>query len=262
MKRIIVVSGGFDPIHSGHISYLKEAAKIGDYLIVLLNSNKWLERKKGKFFLPFKERKIVLEHLSFVDEVLKFKDDSQGSCIEGLKKIKKKFPKEEIIFCNGGDRNKTNIPEMALDGISFKFKVGGNKKMNSSSDILKNWSYEKEERTWGEFFNLFVKNNIKVKELIIKPKKGMSFQKHQFRNEIWFISEGSCIVNFSKTTEKKKKEFKLSKEDVFFVKKNEWHQIINPYDQICKIIEIQYGEMVEESDIERLYYFDEKNLEK
>ena len=71
MKRIIVVSGGFDPIHSGHISYLKEAAKIGDYLIVLLNSNKWLERKKGKFFLPFKERKIVLEHLSFVDEVLK-----------------------------------------------------------------------------------------------------------------------------------------------------------------------------------------------
>ena len=90
----------------------------------------------------------------------------------------------------------------------------------------------------------------------------MSFQKHQFRNEIWFISEGSCIVNFSKTTEKKKKEFKLSTEDVFFVKKNEWHQIINPYDQICKIIEIQYGEMVEESDIERLYYFDEKNLEK
>ena len=54
------------------------------------------------------------------------------------------------------------------------------------------------------FFNLFVKNNIKVKELIIKPKKGMSFQKHQFRNEIWFISEGSCVVNFSKTTERKK----------------------------------------------------------
>mgnify|MGYP001187184551 CR=1 FL=1 len=256
MKKIVVVSGGFDPIHSGHISYFKEASKIGDYLIVLLNSDKWLERKKGKFFLTFNERKIVLENLTFVDEVLKFKDDDQGSCIEGLKKVKNKYPNEEIIFCNGGDRNEQNIPEMSLKGIEFKFMVGGDDKKNSSSEILKDWNYRKEKRNWGEFFNLFVEKNIKVKELIINPKKGMSFQKHFHRNEIWFVFSGSCLVQHSKTSEEEKEQFVLKKEDIFHVKKEEWHQIINPNDEVCKIIEIQYGDKVEENDIERLYYFD------
>ena len=93
------------------------------------------------------------------------------------------------------------------------------------------------------------------------PKQGMSFQRHLHRNELWFVSEGSCIVNYSKSKESEKKEYKLSTEDIFQVKKNEWHQIINPNSEICKIIEIQYGDEVKESDIERLYYFDEnKNL--
>lgn len=256
--KIISVSGGFDPIHSGHISYINAAKRKGDKLIVLLNSDKWLIKKKGKFFLPFEERKKILENLKFVDEVIGFEDDENGSCTNGLIKLKEKFPNDEIFFCNGGDRSKKNIPEMNLEGIKFIFGVGGEKKINSSSDILKNWNHEKEERVWGSFYNLFLEKNLKVKELIVYPKKGMSFQKHHHRNEIWFISEGACIVNHSELTESEKKEFKLSKDDVFFVKKNEWHQIINPYKKVCKIIEIQYGEKVEESDIERLYYFQDK----
>ena len=126
--KISVVSGGFDPLHSGHISYLNSAKKSGNYLIVLLNSDNWLKKKKGKFFLPFKERKIILENLKAVDEVMNFKDDDLNSCIHGLIKIKKKYSKDEIIFCNGGDRTKKNIPEMSLDKIKFKFGVGGNNK--------------------------------------------------------------------------------------------------------------------------------------
>tara|TARA_B100000575_G_scaffold290491_1_gene294291 strand:- start:3519 stop:4310 length:792 start_codon:yes stop_codon:yes gene_type:complete len=255
--KISIVSGGFDPLHSGHIAYLQEARKFGEKLFVLLNSDEWLIKKKGKYFLPFHERKTILENLEIVDQVFGFEDDSLGSCIHGLNSLKKKYPNHKIVFCNGGDRTKGNIPEMEVEDVTFEFEIGGSNKMNSSSEILKSWNYEKEERIWGEFYNLFFDKRLKVKELIVHPKKGMSFQKHQYRNEIWFISEGSCIVNFSKTTESKKKEFKLSQEDVFFVKKNEWHQIVNPYDEICKIIEIQYGEKVEETDIERLYYFDE-----
>ncbi|MDC3045351.1 phosphomannose isomerase type II C-terminal cupin domain [Gammaproteobacteria bacterium] len=125
--------------------------------------------------------------------------------------------------------------------------------------MLKDWNYPKEDRVWGSFYNLYLDKNLKVKELILNPKKGMSFQKHHHRNEIWFISNGSCIVNHSKNTEADKKEYKLDKEDIFFVKKNEWHQLANPYDEVCKIIEIQYGEIVAEEDIERLYFFEEKN---
>ena len=256
--KISVVSGGFDPIHSGHIFYLKEAKSFGDKLIVALNSDEWLKNKKGKNFLPFEERKLILESLKYVDEVIDFKDDNLGSCINALIEIKKRFPKDTIIFCNGGDRTKKNIPEMSVKNISFKFGIGGEDKKNSSSSILKDWNYYKEKRVWGDFYNLFSEKNLKVKELIINPKKGMSFQKHKYRSEIWFVSEGACIVNHSKTDESEKKEYEFNREDIFFVKKNEWHQLVNPYDEICKIIEIQYGEKVIEEDIERLFYFEEE----
>tara|TARA_B100000035_G_scaffold72540_1_gene59872 strand:- start:2179 stop:2958 length:780 start_codon:yes stop_codon:yes gene_type:complete len=257
--KISVVSGGFDPLHSGHISYLNSAKKSGNFLIVLLNSDEWLNKKKGKFFLPFKERKLILENLKVVDEVMNFKDDDLNSCINGLIKIKKKYPKDEIIFCNGGDRTQSNIPEMSLEDIKFKFGVGGKIKRNSSSDILKNWNNESEKRIWGSFTNLLIDKHVKVKELIIDPGKGMSFQRHFHRNEIWFVSEGRCKVKHSKN-KKNVKDYTLSKNDVFTVKTKEWHQIINTSDEVCKIIEIQYGDQVQESDIERLYYFNDKKI--
>jgi D-beta-D-heptose 7-phosphate kinase/D-beta-D-heptose 1-phosphate adenosyltransferase len=73
--KLIVVSGGFDPIHSGHIAYFKSAKSYGDKLIVALNSDAWLEKKKGKFFMPFHERKSIVEAIKYVDEVISFEDD-------------------------------------------------------------------------------------------------------------------------------------------------------------------------------------------
>ena len=110
--KIAVVSGGFDPIHSGHISYLKSAKEIADYLIVALNSDEWLINKKKKVFMPIDERKNILINIECVDEVMTFDDDAAGSCINALEKIKQKYPNETIIFCNGGDRTKKNIPEI------------------------------------------------------------------------------------------------------------------------------------------------------
>ena len=139
--KIIVISGGFDPVHSGHISYIKSAEKLGDKLVIALNSDSWLKNKKGKFFMPFSERKKILENINGVNEVINFKDDEQGSAIYALEKIKTIYPNDEIIFANGGDRTKENIPEMSLSDIKFVFGVGGEDKKNSSSRILKNWKY-------------------------------------------------------------------------------------------------------------------------
>ena len=139
--KIVVVSGGFDPIHSGHIAYFKAARSHGDKLVIALNSDAWLENKKGKAFMPFDERKIIIENFTFVDEVIDFEDDDLGSCIKGLEKVKSMYPNEEIIFANGGDRNKENIPEMQVSGIEFLFSVGGDDNINSSSCILKNCQY-------------------------------------------------------------------------------------------------------------------------
>ena len=137
--KIVIVSGGFDPIHSGHIAYFKSAKSYGDKLLVALNSDIWLENKKGKFFMPFNERKIIIENLSMIDEVIDFVDDSLGSASQALIKIKESYPNDKILFCNGGDRTKDNIPEMQVTDITFKFGVGGEDKKNSSSWILKDY---------------------------------------------------------------------------------------------------------------------------
>ena len=253
--KIIVVSGGFDPIHSGHIAYLKSAKELGDKLVVALNSDDWLIKKKGKFFMPFKERKIIIEHLSFVDLVIGFKDDEMGSAINALQKVKEMYPNDDISFANGGDRNKQNIPEMSVSGIDFLFSVGGDDKLNSSSWILKKWQNYHEERVWGEFYNLFEEDEVKVKELIVHPKKGMSYQRHFKRNEIWMVSKGACVVNFSDNDPAKKMNTTLNKFDHYLVPIGKWHQITNPYDEPCHLIEIQYGEACIEEDIERIEHY-------
>ena len=251
--KIVVVSGGFDPIHSGHIEYFKSAKEFGNKLIVALNSDRWLEKKKGKFFMPFSERYEIVSSIKYVDEVIDFDDDIKGSCINALERVKKQYPNDEIFFANGGDRNNSNIPEMSVDGIKFLFSIGGDDKKNSSSWILNKWQYYFEERKWGSFFNLFQTKNIKVKELIIEPGKEISFQRHFKRNEIWLVSSGACYVTFAnKNNIKDTKKIKLNKYDHYLVPVGDWHQIINSFDEPVHIIEIQYGDECTEEDIERI----------
>tara|TARA_X000000368_G_scaffold344252_1_gene282967 strand:+ start:3868 stop:4641 length:774 start_codon:yes stop_codon:yes gene_type:complete len=256
--KIVIVSGGFDPLHSGHISYFEDARSHGDKLIVALNSDDWLIKKKGKFFMPFSERKSIIENLSYVDEVIDFEDDELGSCINAIEKVKNAYKEDDIYFANGGDRDRESIPEMQVNGVNFLFSIGGDDKKNSSSWILKDWQYYHESRIWGDFYNLFESDDVKVKELIVDPGKGMSFQKHFKRSEIWLVSKGSCVVNYSKDDPDNRKDIQLNKFDHYFVKVGEWHQITNPFDKPCHLIEIQYGEACIEDDIERVDYYDPK----
>ena len=101
MRELVLVSGGFDPIHSGHIYLIQEASKHGD-VIVLLNSDKWLREKKGREFLPFVERETIMKSLKNVIDVLSF-DDSDKTCVDGIRKAINKYPNHKIMFANGGD---------------------------------------------------------------------------------------------------------------------------------------------------------------
>jgi D-beta-D-heptose 7-phosphate kinase/D-beta-D-heptose 1-phosphate adenosyltransferase len=140
--RVVLVTGGFDPIHSGHIAYFTEAKKLGSLLVVGVNSDKWLSRKKGAPFMDLQERKTIVSALRCVDHTLYGFNDDDGSANDAIRVVREMFPWAHIVFANGGDRTKENIPEMSIedDNISFKFGVGGDWKMNSSSDILKNWN--------------------------------------------------------------------------------------------------------------------------
>jgi len=256
--KISVVSGGFDPLHSGHINLLEQAATFGDKLVVLVNSDDWLTRKKGRPFMPFEERSIIIQRMDMVDNVYAV-DDEDGSVTKGLIQVRDAWGHHhDYIFCNGGDRGKDNIPEMVVEGYEFKFSVGGDNKANSSSWILKEWKYPTERRVWGEFSDLFQDSAVKVKELVIEPGKGISYQRHFKRSEIWFVSKGECEIKYGEDTELPEHfSYHILKTDQSFtVKAGSWHQIVNKTTEPCHIIEIQYGEETTEDDIERLEYYD------
>ena len=144
MTTYYIVSGGFDPLHEGHIAMIKEAAENSDGVILLLNSDDWLVRKKGKNFMNFKTRATVCGYLKNVIDVIGF-DDSDNSASDGIRKAREKYPDAMLVFANGGDRTKENIPEESVCNeldVALCFGVGGNNKANSSSWILNNWRKE------------------------------------------------------------------------------------------------------------------------
>lgn len=245
--KIVLVTGGFDPLHSGHIEFFKHAKTLGDYLIVGLNSDAWLTRKKGRPFMPWQERFAVVSNLSVVDEVIQFNDDD-GSAIDAIRKVLlNSLDNAKIIFANGGDRTKENIPEMAINDprVEFVFGIGGEDKRNSSSWILEEWKTPKTLRPWGYYRVLYEIPNCKVKELVVDPGKKLSMQQHDHRSEYWFVSEGTATVNWGHGTSK------ITKHRSEIINTFEWHQLSNETDQPLKVVEIQYGTVCEESDIRR-----------
>jgi len=127
MKRI-AVSGGFDPIHIGHVRMIQEASKYGN-VVVIANSDEWLLRKKGYVFMPFDERSEILMSIKGVTEVYQAYDDDNTVCIS-LRGIKLD------AFANGGDRKEDNTPEMDVCkelGIEMLWNVGGGKIQSSST---------------------------------------------------------------------------------------------------------------------------------
>ena len=245
-KTIVLISGGFDPLHSGHIAYINQARKLGDILVVGLNSDAWLSRKKGSAFMPFSERATILRNTIGVDFVIDF-DDSDGSARHAITMCRQSYPQDKIIFANGGDRTHLDIPEMGVDdnNLQFAFGVGGFNKANSSSWILQEWKAPKTERQWGYYRVLHQAPGMKVKELTVEPGKSLSMQRHAKRREYWVVEEGECKV------EKEFGALFLRTHETIDIPVGAWHQLSNPFDKPCKIIEIQYGQECVEEDIER-----------
>ena len=253
MNRVVLVTGGFDPLHSGHIAYFKAAKELGEHLIVGLNSDEWLTRKKGRPFMPFEERAAIIKELACVDDVIGF-DDGDDTARNAIGHILATTV-DNVVFANGGDRTNITTPEYATYGnypsVEFAFGIGGANKANSSSWILDEWKAPKTTRQWGYYRVLHEVEGCKVKELTVDPGKSLSMQRHKYRAEHWMVSEGKCVVN-SKTEHGYAMPSKqLTKHQAFDIPLGEWHQLTNPYDVPCRIVEIQYGENCIEEDIER-----------
>jgi cytidyltransferase-like protein len=253
--KIVLVTGGFDPLHSGHIRMFEEARDLGHRLIVGVNSDAWLTRKKGRPFMPLSERVEVIRALGMVDVVVAFDDDydADDTCKRFIEDSCWNYEEDDVIFANGGDRTTSNIPEMSVvaENLYFEFGVGGTEKANSSSWILAEWKAPKIERQWGYYRVLHEDSGVKVKELTVDPGCSLSFQRHFERNEYWLVSEGTATVATQMTDNHPVVVTQKQKHQNIHISMGSWHQLSNQTDEPLKIVEIQYGENCIEEDIER-----------
>jgi len=254
LPKVILVTGGFDPVHSGHIEYFKEARKLGDKLVVGLNSDEWLTRKKGRPFMPFSERASIIQELSCVDQVLGFNDNDDTACNAIFQLLSTRSNEWKLTFANGGDRTNTTTPEYTMYGdhpnVEFAFGVGGKNKKNSSSWILKNWSQPTPERAWGRYTVLDKKDGWQVKELTFYKDQALSDQRHFKRSEHWHVVEG--VINmYLEDKSGHKTSHLLVPGDSIDIPLGYWHKAINIDNKNAKVIEVWMGQELTENDIER-----------
>lgn len=217
-KKKIVISGGFDPLHPGHIAMIENAQAYGEVHIVV-NSDDWLVRKKGFFFQPWEDRKKILEvytpHIHAVD-------DSDGTVCEALRRIKPDY------FGNGGDRTNKNTPELDVCeelGIEPVFELGGGKYSSSSAVNGKS----RVTTRWGWYDVILDMPKLKVKMLHVEAGKSLSLQRHEMRSEFFFMPNGEVKVNLPGV----------------------WHVLAAPKDEPIDVLEVQMGSS-EEEDEERI----------
>lgn len=276
VKRVIICSGGYDPIHSGHVDMFKDARQNADFLVVCLNSDEWLKKKKGINFLNFDNRRNIIASMRYVDDVIGFEDDATGSAVNGIKAVVEKYknafvdrtmltdgeiyseePAEVIfIFANGGDRNPNTTPSLEQkyceeNGIEMLWGIGGNK-TDSSSWILnryRDWHFEITDRLWGNYKVVYQDSNKKVKIIEVEPGKAISLQTHSKRSEHWVVVEGTAVVYLE--TEKYKREEIVNCNESIFVPIGAKHKLYNRTNQMLQIVEVQIGEYLGEDDIIR-----------
>jgi mannose-6-phosphate isomerase-like protein (cupin superfamily)/glycerol-3-phosphate cytidylyltransferase-like family protein len=228
----------------------KEARKLGDKLVVILNNDHWLRNKKGFTFMPEKERVELIASFPFVDRVVLTDhkpQDPDRSVARTLKKI------QPHVFANGGDRLADNIPEAVVCrelGIRTVFNIGRGGKIQSSSWMIGAASRDvrRSVRPWGEFYGWDEAPKWYLKTLYVKPGKRLSLQHHRHRSEIWTLVEGDAIATTG-TDPKHLTRTTLKIGEPFFVPKGMIHRLESK--KGGKLVEVALGKF-DENDIIRV----------
>ena len=244
-----LVSGGFDPVHVGHLRMFQDANRLSDNVILLLNNDEWLIKKKGKPFMNQDQRKEILDEFKSISKVI-IQTSSDKSSSDAIKEFVKNNPNKNICYCNGGDRsNIKNIREadvcMEL-GVDLQFEVGGKEKIESSSQLTKNYLGNIEDRPWGNYHIIAKNTGYQIKEIKVNKRSKLSLQKHKSRSEFWQIVKGESKITIENN------EYYLKEKEHIYIPKNTIHRIENIGKEDLIFIEIQLGKDLNEDDIIRI----------
>lgn len=265
MKKAIIVSGYFNPIHKGHIEYFNQAKQLGDILIVIVNNDIQRALKGAKEFQLEQERMFIVSNLKSVDQVFLSIDQDRTVC-KTIKLVHDQLGSDfQLSFANGGDQNNLSIPEVPIcNQLGIKLIDGLGEKIQSSSWLLnkdKRWFelIEREltnkkievlkkdfDRPWGGFFvieedqvqkfsdayfdgiqvdQLKLSGKLSPKVLLINPSSRLSWQYHRRRAEIWRVIKGPVGIIRSKNDKQGELEV-FETGDIVTLKQGERHRLI------------------------------------
>ena len=244
-----LVSGGFDPVHVGHLRMFQDAQSLSDNVILLLNNDEWLIKKKGKPFMNQHQRKEILNEFQSISKVI-IQTSNDKSSSRAIEEFVENNPNKSICYCNGGDRsNIGNIHESEICnelGVNLEFGIGGGEKVESSSQLTKNYLGNIEKRPWGNYHIIAKNLGYQIKEIRVSQGSKLSLQKHKNRSEFWQIIKGKSKITI------KDNECYLKEKEHIYIPKNTVHRIENIGNEELVFIEIQLGESLKEDDIVRL----------
>jgi len=240
----VLVSGGFDPLHVGHVDLLTQAGQHGRVLVAL-NSDAWLMRKKGYAFMPWGERAAILKALACVDNVVAFNDDDD-SAADAILQCQPAF------FAKGGDRTLVTLPVQeikACEEVGAKILCGLGTKIQSSSRLIERATAVRHVRPWGYYVVLEQTVASAVKHLHIARGQAISLQYHKNRSETWTFSDSNALARVGQNTLRSHPGLGMT------VPVNMYHRIVAEFGDV-DLIEVQTpatpGARLRESDIVRI----------
>lgn len=255
---IVIVSGGFDPIHEGHIQYLKEASYLGKSVICILNNDEFLKRKKGYSLLNYDAREAILKSIRYVDFVVKQSNTESSDVCDDIRNIYEENillnDSTSIVFAKGGDRFNGEVPETEIckklgipiiDGLGLKI----NSSSKIGSDLLSNIEASKViNKPWGNYKVIESAKDYQIKILTVNPNSRLSLQSHKNKSEFWYVLKGTASYHLEDEFAYLNTGFNL------FIPHTKKHRLCNPTNEILQVLEIQKStnnECILETDIIR-----------